>query len=174
MEREARIEEATKRSEERAMSREQSIYERNQADKTLETGASRQWIVDTEKRAAAEKLIEEQRKQDYENDPNNLIPTNVKYSRYQKNKDGSYKSKNKLSNRCWKMQHANVITWDGLVVPCCFDKDATHQLGNLKNQSFKEIWHNQNYQQFRGDLTKSRKNIDICANCSEGLSVWKD
>lgn len=111
---------------------------------------------------------------DYENDPNNLIPTNEKYSRYQKNKDGSFKSKNKLSNRCWKMQHANVITWDGLVVPCCFDKDATHQLGNLKNQSFKEIWHNQNYQQFRGDLTKSRKNIDICANCSEGLSVWKE
>ena len=111
---------------------------------------------------------------DYENDPNNLIPTNEKYSRYKKNKDGSFKSKNKLSNRCWKMQHANVITWDGLVVPCCFDKDATHQLGNLKNSSFKEIWHNQNYQQFRGDLNNSRKNIDICANCSEGLSVWKD
>lgn len=111
---------------------------------------------------------------DYENDPNNLIPTNEKYSRYKKNKDGRFKSKNKLSNRCWKMQHANVITWDGLVVPCCFDKDATHQLGNLKNSSFKEIWHNQNYQQFRGDLNRSRKNIDICANCSEGLSVWKD
>ena len=70
-EREARIEEAAKRSEERAMSREQSIYERNQADKTLETGANRQWIVDTEKRAAAEKLIEEQRKQDWEKDPTN-------------------------------------------------------------------------------------------------------
>lgn len=71
MEREARIEEATKRSEERAMSREQSIYERNQADKTLETGANRQWIVDTEKRSAAEKLIEEQRKQAWEKDPTN-------------------------------------------------------------------------------------------------------
>ena len=70
-EREARIEEAAKRSEERAMSREQSIYERNQADKTLETGANRQWIVDTEKRAAAEKLIEEQRKQAWEKDPTN-------------------------------------------------------------------------------------------------------
>ena len=111
---------------------------------------------------------------DYENDPNNLIPTIEKYSRYQKNEDGSFKSKNKLANRCWKMQHANVITWDGLVVPCCFDKDATHQLGNLKNQSFKEIWHNQNYRQFRSDLMKSRKNIDICANCSEGVSVWQD
>ncbi len=111
---------------------------------------------------------------EYKTDPNNLIPTIDKYSRYKKNADGSYTAKNKLANHCWKLQHANVITWDGLVVPCCFDKDATHQLGNLKNQSFKEIWHNDNYKQFRNELFKSRKNIDICANCSEGVSVWKD
>jgi len=111
---------------------------------------------------------------DYQTDPNNLIPTIDKYSRYKKNKEGSYTAKNKLANRCWKMQHANVITWDGLVVPCCFDKDATHQLGNLKNQSFKEVWKNDNYKQFRSELMKSRKNIDICANCSEGVSVWQE
>jgi radical SAM protein with 4Fe4S-binding SPASM domain len=111
---------------------------------------------------------------EYETDPNNLIPTIDKFSRYKKNIDGTYTAKNKLANRCWKLQHANVITWDGLVVPCCFDKDATHQLGNLKTQSFKQIWHNDNYKQFRTELMKSRKNIDICANCSEGTSVWKD
>ncbi len=110
---------------------------------------------------------------DYINDPNNLIPVNEKYSRYKKNKDGTFKAKNKMANHCWKLQHANVITWDGLVVPCCFDKDAQHRLGNLKNESFKEIWHNNNYKQFRSELMKSRKNIDICANCSEGTSVWK-
>jgi len=111
---------------------------------------------------------------DYETDPNKLIPTIDKFSRYKKNTDGGYTPKNKLANRCWKMQHANVITWDGLVVPCCFDKDAMHQLGNLKNQSFKEVWNNDNYKQFRSQLMNSRKNIDICANCSEGASVWKD
>ncbi|MCW3092260.1 MAG: radical protein [Chitinophagaceae bacterium] len=111
---------------------------------------------------------------DYENDPNNLIPVNEKYSRYKKDKQGNYIAKNKLANHCWKLHHANVITWDGLVVPCCFDKDATHQLGNLKMQSFKEVWHNDNYKQFRKELMTSRKNIDICANCSEGVSVWQD
>jgi len=110
---------------------------------------------------------------DYESDPNNLIPVNEKFSRYKKNKDGSYINKNKLTNRCWKLWHANVITWDGLVVPCCFDKDASHRLGNLKMQSFKEIWNNDNYKQFRKELMTGRKNIDICANCSEGASVWK-
>lgn len=111
---------------------------------------------------------------DYENDPNQLIPINEKYSRYKKNKNGEYIAKNKLANHCWKLWQANVITWDGLVVPCCFDKDASHQLGDLKNQSFKEIWNNDNYKQFRKELMTSRKNIDICANCSEGVSVWKD
>jgi radical SAM protein with 4Fe4S-binding SPASM domain len=131
------------------------------------------------KRLAAEVGVDEVRFKtaqvyDYENDPNQLIPENEAFSRYKKNADGTYVAKNKLANRCWKMQHANVITWDGLVVPCCFDKDAMHQLGNLKNQSFKAIWQNDNYKQFRAQLMKSRKNIDICANCSEGVSVWKD
>ena len=111
---------------------------------------------------------------DYENDPNNLIPTIQKYSRYRKDKNGVMKSKSGMKNHCWKLHHANVITWDGMVVPCCFDKDAMHQLGNLQMESFKDIWNNNNYKQFRGELMKSRKNIDICANCSEGLTVWED
>lgn len=111
---------------------------------------------------------------EYERDPNGLIPTIDKFSRYKKDRNGTYVAKNKMANHCWKMQHANVITWDGLVVPCCFDKDATHLLGDLKQSSFKEIWRNNNYRQFRSKLKKSRKNIDICANCSEGVSVWKD
>ena len=110
---------------------------------------------------------------DYVNDPNQLIPENIQYSRYRKQADGTYVAKNKLANRCWKLWHANVITFDGLVVPCCFDKDALHRLGNLKMQSFKEVWFNDNYKQFRHQLMKSRQNIDICSNCSEGVSVWK-
>jgi radical SAM protein with 4Fe4S-binding SPASM domain len=108
---------------------------------------------------------------DYENDPHGLIPTIDKYSRY-KVEGGKVKPKNKLANHCWKLWHANVITWDGLVVPCCFDKDAQHQLGNLKDASFRETWNNEHYKEFRKQLMNSRKNIDICSNCSEGVKVW--
>jgi radical SAM protein with 4Fe4S-binding SPASM domain len=111
---------------------------------------------------------------DYENDPHQLIPTLSKYSRYKKDANGHTVPKNKLQNHCWRLWHANVITWDGVVVPCCFDKDAQHHLGNLQQQSFKEIWENDNYRQFRKELMTSRQNIDICANCSEGLKVWED
>jgi radical SAM protein with 4Fe4S-binding SPASM domain len=111
---------------------------------------------------------------DYKNDPNHLIPINERYSRYKRNKNGEYEIKNSLSNHCWRLWHAPVITWDGLVVPCCFDKDAQHQLGNLKEKSFREIWHNRDYVHFRSQILQGRKNIDICTNCSEGTKVWSD
>lgn len=111
---------------------------------------------------------------DYQHDPNKLIPENRKYSRYRKNSTGENEFRNSLDNHCWRLWHATVITWDGLVVPCCFDKDAQHQLGDLKGKPFKEIWHNQEYVQFRRSILQSRKNIDICANCSEGTKVWED
>ncbi len=108
---------------------------------------------------------------DYANG-NPLIPTIDKYARYKKQADGTYTIKNKLANHCWKLWHSCVITWDGKVVPCCFDKDAQHQLGDLKSQSFKELWQGEFYNRFRRNILKSRKEIDICANCSEGTKVW--
>jgi len=109
---------------------------------------------------------------DYENDPHQLIPRNEKYSRYKK-VNGQIQLKNSMSNHCWRLWHAPVITWDGMVVPCCFDKDAQHQLGDLKKKSFKEIWNDETYVNFRKQLSKGRANIDICANCSEGTKVWE-
>lgn len=108
---------------------------------------------------------------DFENG-NPLIPDNIKYSRYKKNTDGTYSIKNKLLNQCWRMWSSCVVTWDGVVVPCCFDKDAKHQLGDLKTQSFKELWKSFKYQKFRQSILKSRQEIDICKNCSEGTNVW--
>lgn len=103
---------------------------------------------------------------------NELIPTINKYSRYILQKDGTYKLKNALVNHCWKLWHACVITWDGIVVPCCFDKDAIHKMGNLNQQNFREIWKGQQYNVFRKSLLKGRAKVDICSNCSEGCKVW--
>ena len=110
---------------------------------------------------------------DYEHDPNGLIPSDNRYSRYKKDHNGQYQPKHKLSNHCWKLWHSNVITWDGKVVPCCFDKDALHRLGDLHTASMKDIWKGEAYRHFRQQISKGRKNIDICANCSEGLKVWE-
>ena len=98
---------------------------------------------------------------------NPLIPENEKYSRYKKVPDGTFEIKGKLTNHCFRMWHSCVITWDGLVVPCCFDKDATHLMGDLKSETFEDIWKGQKYKHFRTKILKSRKQIDICRNCTE-------
>jgi radical SAM protein with 4Fe4S-binding SPASM domain len=101
-----------------------------------------------------------------------LIPTQDMYSRYRQNADGTYSVKNKLMNHCWKMWQGCVITWDGRVVPCCFDKDAHYVLGDLSKQSFREIWYGEAYKEFRATLLKSRQEIEMCKNCTEGTKVW--
>ncbi len=110
---------------------------------------------------------------DFENG-NPLIPTIDKYARYKKQANGKYTIKNSLDNNCWKLWHSCVISWDGLVVPCCFDKDADYKLGDLKKDNFATIWQDDNYKQFRKKLLTGRKNIEICANCSEGTKVWSE
>lgn len=108
---------------------------------------------------------------EYENG-NELIPTNDEYSRYRKTTSGKWELKNKLEDHCWKMWHSCVITWDGNVVPCCFDKDAQHKLGTLKTFSLREVWFSEPYKKFRSAILKGRKEIDICRNCSEGTKVY--
>jgi radical SAM protein with 4Fe4S-binding SPASM domain len=108
---------------------------------------------------------------DFENG-SELIPSIDKYSRYKKSENGSYSIKNGLLNECWKMWHSCVITWDGKVVPCCFDKDAHYVLGDLNKNSFAEIWQGPKYNEFRKTLFASRSEIEMCRNCTEGAKVF--
>ena len=101
-----------------------------------------------------------------------FIPEQNKYSRYAVNDDGTYRIKNKLLDHCWKMWHSCVVTWDGQVVPCCFDKDAHHVMGNLSSTSFSELWKGKGYEAFRQKIIVSRSNIEMCQNCTEGSKVW--
>jgi radical SAM protein with 4Fe4S-binding SPASM domain len=108
---------------------------------------------------------------DFENG-HDLIPDIETYSRYRKNAGGQFEIKNKLLNQCWRMWQGCVITWDGKVVPCCFDKDAKYKLGNLEMETFESIWFSEPYDRFRRSILKSRDQIDICTNCTEGTQVW--
>jgi len=107
---------------------------------------------------------------DYENG-HPLIPTIDKYARYRQLPDGKWEMKNDFRNKCYRMSVSCVITWDGLVVPCCFDKDAVYRMGDLKTDSFARIWKNPVYQEFRTKVFTARKSIDICRNCTEGIEL---
>ncbi len=97
-----------------------------------------------------------------------------KYSRYHKTVKGrakipQYGIKNKMPDHCFRMWSSCVITWDGTVVPCCYDKDAEHPLGNLNETPFMEIWKGAAARAFRREIMVERKGTEICTNCPEGM-----
>lgn len=101
-----------------------------------------------------------------------LIPSIDRYSRYRKNNEGKWEIRHSLDDRCWKMWHSCVITWDGKIVPCCFDKDAQFVMGDLATGTFEDIWFSETYRNFRKSLFTSRKEIEMCRNCTEGGRVF--
>ncbi len=102
-------------------------------------------------------------------DKNQLIPENKKHRRYHQNEKNEWIIKHDIPNKCNRMWRAAVVSWDAQVVPCCFDKDADFQMGNLLENSFEEIKNSEKYTHFRNQVFTNRKQIDICRNCTEGL-----
>jgi radical SAM protein with 4Fe4S-binding SPASM domain len=100
---------------------------------------------------------------------NPQIPDISKYSRYKQNIDGTYTIKSKLRNRCWRMWANPVLTVSGDISVCCFDKNAEFKVGNLNKSSLFSIWKSEEYDNFRKTIFKSRKGIEMCTNCTEGL-----
>jgi len=101
-----------------------------------------------------------------------VIPTNANYSRYAPDGENRLKIKSRLKNRCSRLWRTCVITTDGDVIPCCFDKEAKYKMGSFKEETLSEIWKNEKYNQFRNKILSRRSQIDICNNCSEGLKVY--
>ena len=96
------------------------------------------------------------------------LPGKEKFRRYTV-ADGDYQIKNPLPKRCARLWLNPVVTWDGKVLPCCFDKDAEHIMGDLNQESFREIWNGTKYRLFRRILLSERGSTEICRNCTSGI-----
>ena len=100
-----------------------------------------------------------------------LLPLNPKYRRYFKT-NGEYRLKGSYSGYCKKIWYGSVITWDQKVLPCCFDKNADFQLGDLNKNSFEAIWNDPAYHNFRRGVVGHRDGNEMCRNCTEGLKIF--
>jgi len=72
---------------------------------------------------------------------------------------------------CLRMWTTSVVTVDGDVVPCCYDKNAAHVMGNIKDQTFSDIWQSDIYRSFRIQVLSRRSSIDICRDCPQGTRL---
>jgi len=92
-------------------------------------------------------------------------------SRYVRGDDGSWHHAGSPGRGCMRMWSSAVITTDGDVVPCCFDKHAWHAMGNLNSQSFADIWRSGRHSDFRRAVMKNRKAVNICRDCPQGTRL---
>lgn len=68
----------------------------------------------------------------------------------------------------WKWM---VITWEGMVLPCCNDYDNIHVLGDAKTESLKKIWNSKRMRMMREThLNGNAKKIPLCRGC-EGIEA---
>jgi radical SAM protein with 4Fe4S-binding SPASM domain len=102
---------------------------------------------------------------------NPLMPEE-QYTRYRKKSNGQFLIDSPLKNHCWQCWSKAVITWDGNVLPCCFDTNGDFVMGNILQQSFIDIWKGTPYKNFKTKLLQNRKEIPMCCNCTEGVSYY--
>ncbi len=102
---------------------------------------------------------------DFENG-HSLLPESKKYARYELRPDGKYHIKSALKNRCKRLWKGAVVTSEGSVLPCCFDKDSEYVFGNLNSLTFAECWQSAEAYRFRKNLLENRKQFDMCRNCT--------
>ena len=100
-----------------------------------------------------------------------LLPSNSRFSRYKVNKNREAIIKNLLRNKCRRLWHTMVMLKDGCIVPCCFDKDGQYVIGKYPDSSMNDIWKGEQFSNFRQKILNSRKNIQMCCNCTEGTFI---
>lgn len=107
-----------------------------------------------------------------------LMPTDERYSRYRKTADGRYVHKSShlsplalsphrliASQPCLRLWSGCVITTSGDVLPCCYDKDHRHNLGNITTHSLSEIFHSHKANTLRKHILKGNL-PEMCKNCN--------
>lgn len=79
-------------------------------------------------------------------------------------------------NYCHWVTAFMVINSDGTVSPCIEDPFVEHNMGNIHEQSIKDIWKGKEYKKLREKIKTNRKNITVCNSCSHAKTescLWK-
>ena len=91
-----------------------------------------------------------------------LMPSDKKYSRYIKGNDGLY-HRRALGKGCFRVWSGVVVTTNGEVLPCCYDKAHAHAYGNIMRAPMRELFTNERAMTFRRAAYKEQP--QICKEC---------
>lgn len=75
---------------------------------------------------------------------------------------------------CSYLWESLVITWNGRVVPCCFDYDAKSTMGDVGTQTLWEIWNGEAYRTLRRRERDGCNDSPLCADCGNAPGHARD
>ena len=74
---------------------------------------------------------------------------------------------NEMLLPCRDLFERMYVWWDGKVNPCDADYKSTLEVGNVNQQTIREIWNGSNFSELRKKhLQGSRSEISVCSKCS--------
>jgi len=98
-----------------------------------------------------------------------LMPTDERYSRYIKTSNGTYVHKKShyliAPLSCFRLWSGCVITTNGDVLPCCYDKNHKHILGNITTLSLASIFYSKKHHSLRRRIMRTHNLPAMCKNC---------
>lgn len=69
------------------------------------------------------------------------------------------------SVRCTIPWDTMTVTWDGDVVPCCFDYDKKYVLGNISRSALSDIWRGEPIERLRREFISNNVVNPLCRSC---------
>ncbi len=66
---------------------------------------------------------------------------------------------------CWSAFTEGHVRCDGMVSLCCFDADGRFEIGNLHDESWMDIWHNESFAEIRAAHLAENLEGTVCAEC---------
>ena len=58
-----------------------------------------------------------------------------------------------------------TITWNGEVVPCCYDYDNKYVVGNASSNTLNEIWRGERMTALRREFLSNQVTNSLCRSC---------
>lgn len=89
-----------------------------------------------------------------------FLPVKKTFNRYYKNASGVYELKRLHYKNCFRIWNSLVITWDGQIVPCCYDKNNEWVLANFDVEN---NFYADNFQNFVQKVKNGE--VEMCRNC---------
>jgi radical SAM protein with 4Fe4S-binding SPASM domain len=103
------------------------------------------------------------------------IAPDLRRFHYKEDKDGP--GRVRRHPFCKNPWNAPTVHWDGTISPCTYDYEERFPFGRLGEKTFKEIWFDAPYKEFRTRLRRKWPHVVMCGNCSyafEGGSCWNE